>query len=247
MDLFARYCLESLYRYQHVMRLRSIDFIWYIHPTIDSPRPQSNEVLDSFPHWIKRLEIATEDLAFLLPSLFTTLDFQNSPKKGKGLHLNSSWDHFETQVKIPPCVWLRNSVLGGRGIHNIISVPFIFKMSSFEHCKVHLSFWNKRRGGRVKAKIIGFCAKRCHSPCSLEVFVKAFIVILILIASIFVDIHAKFGMYLSWVINFPLMLCLNLFCFANLRVYCRHHVYIIFYYLLPCSEMTWQHSLTRWA
>lgn len=38
MDLFARlnsYRLESLYHYQHVMRLRSIDFIWYAHPTID--------------------------------------------------------------------------------------------------------------------------------------------------------------------------------------------------------------------
>lgn len=75
-------------------------------------------------------------------------------------------------------------MFGGRGIHNVIFMPFIFKMSSFEHCKVHLSFWNKRGGGRVKAKIIGFYAKRCHSPCSLEVFVKAFIAIFVLIASI---------------------------------------------------------------
>lgn len=84
----------------------------------------------------------------------------------------------------------------------------------------------------------------CHFPCSLDVFSKAFIVLSI--ASIFIDPSAKFGIWAKWFLS-PFVFCLNLFCFAYLRAYCRHHACIIFYCLLPCSEMTWQHSSTRWA
>lgn len=153
MNLFARmnrYSSECLYYYYHVMR--SIDFIWYlpykVYPTTDlffSFPLQSNKELVSFQHRIKSLEIATLGLAFFYFLCVYNLGFSKQSKKGKictWILLNSPWHQFETQVKLPACVWLTNSVFGDGGIHNVIFMPFTFKISSFEHCKVHLSFWN---------------------------------------------------------------------------------------------------------
>lgn len=71
-------------------------------------------------------------------------------------------------------------------------------------------------------------------------------VIFILIASIFAEILAKFGVDRSWVIAFPPH-SLSLFCFANSCACCRHHICVPFSCLVPRSAMTWQRSLARWA
>lgn len=85
----------------------------------------------------------------------------------------------------------------------LFSCPLHLKCLLLNTVKFTCHFGIKGEGGRGRAKIIGFFAKWCHSPCSLEVIVKAFIAIFVLIASIFVDILTEVGVDWSWVIPFP--------------------------------------------
>lgn len=138
--------------------------------------------------------------------MFTTLDFQNSPKRERSAP-ESYWIPLEINLKHR---WNYQHVFGWQilclGMEVFImlfSCPLHLKYLLLNTVKFTCHFGIKGECGRVRAKVIGFFAKWCHSPWGVEVFVKVFIVIFVLIASIFVDTHAKFGMDWSWVIPFP--------------------------------------------
>lgn len=126
-------------------------------------------------------------------------------------------------------------------------MPFTFKMSSFGHCIVHMSFWNQRWGWQGKSQnnylfcqmmpftlqsgslcqsiYSGFhfnCLHFCRYPC-----------------------RVWHGLELSD--SFPPSSSEPRICFANSCACCRHHAHTLFSCLLPHSEMRWQRSLTRWA
>lgn len=138
--------------------------------------------------------------------MFTTLDFQNSPERERSAP-ESYWIPLEINLKHR---WNYQHVFGWQilclGMEVFImlfSCPLHLKYLLLNTVKFTCHFGIKGECGRVRAKVIGFFAKWCHSPWGVEVFVKVFIVIFVLIASIFVDTHAKFGMDWSWVIPFP--------------------------------------------
>lgn len=122
--------------------------------------------------------------------MFTTLDFQNSPKRERsapesywiplGINLKHGWNYQHVFGWHILCLGIEVFIM-------LFSCPLHLKCLLLNIVKFTCHFGIKGECGRLRAKIIGFLAKWSHSPYSMEVFVKVFIVIFTLIASIFVD------------------------------------------------------------